>query len=186
MKLKNLICFVCISIALGSCVSPDLGNQFNPSILKVPDDAESALVIYADAGIEQGLYYKIAVNGRNKGNVFPGTFIYIPVDSGDVSIRAWETYDGSRGFQGGSLPRTFEPGSLFLGGGGIRERIEVPVNMGTVNFFRLRKVVEETFFECNETRDITSFCRRVNYPLLIDPVERSTAETELTDLRESL
>lgn len=131
MKLKNLIYFVCISIALASCVSPDLGNQFSPALLEIPEDAESALVIYTDAGIEQGLYYKIAVNGRNRGNVFPGTFIYIPVDSGDVSIRAWETYDGSRGFGEGALPETFERGSLLLGGGGIRERIDVPVNIGT-------------------------------------------------------
>lgn len=46
--------------------------------------------------------------------------------------------------------------------------------------------MEETFFECNETEETTFICSQIYYPLFIDSVERGIAETELTDLRESL
>lgn len=181
--MKHIFIAVISGILLSGCVSPELGESFQPDKLDASADM-ATLVIYGDSEIDKGLYFQIRVNGRNKGKVFPGTFITRQVYAGEISISAWEVYDGSNGFGSGALPDSFERNPFMMGG--IRVKEKFFVEGGSVSYFRVRIERMEIFVECGETRDTVTMCSRIRDPLYLESVDRQEAETVLPAYRKSL
>lgn len=169
-------------LIIGGCVSAKLGETYNPGVHENTPEGRATLIVFVDKEVEAGIVYRVWVNDKELGYVFPNTFAQTAVSPGEVKIRFWEQVE--------KVDFEPPPESLTLLGSpfSFKPGPEHSINTlpGEVHYMSIRKKAEEYFEQCAESKETTTICSRYTYTTVIEQVDADVATAALQGMRESL
>ena len=173
-----------ILVLAGGCSTVEHGAVYDPAVHSSPGEGSGLVIAYAGPEIEEGIVFAVWLNKKSSGKLFSGTFLVMSVEPGPVEVNFHERLAGF-----GPTPETFEfsgppsLGELFYPKKHVQN---LQISSAETVYFRLRKEKTEVFSECEETKETTTICGRVQHVTLVERVDHSIAVTELSGLKESL
>jgi hypothetical protein len=175
-------CFL-MCLLVGGCVSSNLGKTYKSSEHPNVTGDNGEVIIFADSEIEDGIAFRVWIDDKHQGLVFPKSFIRVGVTPGMSKIGFREEFAGNS-FKD-SLPESFtQLGSPFSFKPPLVRHIEVRTR--EVHYIGIRKESNEYFSECEETKETTTVCKANRYNTVIEQVDGIVANAELSGMKESL